>query len=601
LFLSYCSIKKIMKFLNIKTYSSALFFVIMLLMVSSCGDDNGELPITNDLRVLQVKIGNNLITSGAIDISVIPEIELVFSHGLNASTFENALTFTPAVDFSVTYDNSNSLATVSFNTPLSYGTDYTINLPTGTYGAGGETSVEAFIFAFTTAAFEPPSVTLSADITSFFEGQTVAVIATLNRAVLQDVTMDLAFGGSAIGSGTDYAVSGINLNIPSGATADTITLTANVDGELEGEESIIITLQNLVNAVDEPTQELTLTLGDQPPALEIRGVMELENFIGGSSGRVRAVHLHVLEDIADLSIYGVEIASNGAAPDPMDIDFIFPAGSATAGEDLFIVRDADEPDAAAFFGSCYSNFTIFSTAAMSQNGDDAVLLYNSGVAIESFGEPGVDGTGEYWEYTNSWAYKLGEDWIYAGSNCVDNAGATNDVSTCKYPFCVPLQLQGVSALVWSASGTNGGKFVHVRANQDIADLSQYGIGIANNGGGTDGVEFSFPSVSVAAGEHILIAREPSTIAAYLGSCYNNFAQVFQSDAVSQNGDDAIELFDGTTVIETYGDANVDGTGESWEYSGSWSYKIGDWIYGGIDCAAGSNDTQSSPCPYPLCD
>lgn len=569
-------------------------------MASSCGKDNGELPITNDLRVLQVKIGTNLVTSGAVDISVIPEFELVFSHGLNPSTFENALTFTPTVDFSVTYDNTKSLATISLNTPLAYETDYAITLPIGTYGANGETSVETFTFAFTTAAFEPPSVTLSADMTTFFEGETVAIIATLNRAILENVTMELAFAGSAI-SGTDYSVSGVNISIPSGATADTIMLNTTIDGQLEGEEAIIVTLQNLVNAVDEPMQTLTLTLGDQAPAMELRGVMELENFIGGTSGKVRAVHLHVLENIPDLSIYGVEIASNGAAPDPMDIDFMFPAGSATAGEDLFIVRDADEIDAAAFFGSCYSNFTVFSTTAMTQNGDDAVLLYNSGVAIESFGEPGVDGTGEAWEYTNSWAYKLGEDWIYAGVNCVNNAGATNDISTCKYPFCTPLQLQGVSALIWSTSGTNGGKFVHLRANQDIADLSQYGIGVANNGGGTDGVEFQFPSVSVVAGEHILVAREPGTIAAYLGSCYNNFVHVFQSDIVSQNGDDAIELFDGTLVIETYGDANVDGTGESWEYSGSWSYKIGDWIYGGIDCAATSNDTQSSPCPYPLCD
>jgi len=589
-----------MKFSNIKTYALALLGA-MFLVVSSCNNDDGELPITNDLRVLQVRVANEVILSGVTDLSVIPEIELIFSHGLNESAFENALTFSPSVDFSVTYDETKSKATVSFNTPLDYETDYNMSLPVGTYGANGEASVEAFTFDFRTAAFEPPSVVLSSDKTTFFEGEDVAIIVTLERAILEEVTMELAFGGTATGSGTDYNLSTANINIPSGAVADTVILTAVNDGQLEGEETVIVTLQNLVNAIDEPAQELILTMGDQPPAMELKGVMELQNYIGGTSGRVRAIHLRVLEDIPDLSIYGVEIASNGATPDPNDIDFMFPTGSAVAGEDIFVVRDADEADAAAFFGSCYSDFTVFQSSSITQNGDDAILLYRDGVSIESFGEPGVDGTGEPWEYTNSWAYKLGEDWIYAGPNCVDNAGATNDVSTCKYPFCVPMQLQGVSALLWNSSGTNGGKFVHVRANRDIADISVYGLGVANNGGGTDGIEFTFPAVSVSEGDHILVAREPGTIAAYFGDCYNNFAQVFQADAMSQNGDDAIELFEGVNVIETYGDANVDGTGQTWEYAGSWGYKIGDWIYSGIDCAVGSDDTQGSPCPYPICD
>jgi hypothetical protein len=72
--------------------------------------------------------------------------------------------------------------------------------------------------------------------------------------------------------------------------------------------------------------------------------------------------------------------------------------------------------------------------------------------------------------------------------------------------------------------------------------------------------------------------------------------------MNQNGDDAIELFKDADVIETFGDANVDGTGQSWEYAGSWAYKEnGAWLTGGVDCAAGSTTTQSSPCVYPLCE
>ena len=112
-----------MKFSNIKMYALTLLGA-MFLVVSSCNNDDGELPITNDLRVLQVRVANEVILSGVTDLSVIPEIELIFSHGLNESAFENALTFSPSVDFSVTYDETKSKATVSFNTPLDYETDF---------------------------------------------------------------------------------------------------------------------------------------------------------------------------------------------------------------------------------------------------------------------------------------------------------------------------------------------------------------------------------------------------------------------------------------------------------------------------------------------
>jgi hypothetical protein len=596
-----------MKFSNKITYSGALF-VMILLLVSSCqkeDDPNGSLPITNDFRVLQVKSNGSAINTGIDNFSVIGSLELVLSHGVNTSTFESALTISPVVDFVINYDASNSIVAIGFANPLDYETTYTISLPTGTFGAGGEASKNNFSFEFRTAAFEPPSITLSTDVPDFFEGEVTTVTATISTAILEDVSLDLVFGGIAI-LDTDYSISAGSISIPSGSTAGTIELTGIIDADLEGAEAITVSISNLVNAIEDSPQILNLNLGDTPPALELKGVMELQNYIDGSGGRVRAIHLLVLEDIPNLGIYGVEIASNGAEPDPKDIDFVFAdMTSASQGENIFIVRDADEANAMEYFGSCFNDFTVIASDAITQNGDDAILLYNGGVAIESFGEPGVDGTGEAWEYTDSWAYKLAGQWIYAGVDCVEHSvgAATDATSDCKYPFCNPIQLQGVSALLWDGSGTNGGKAVEVRVNRDIADLSQYSLGVANNGGGTDGIEYTFPAESASEGDHILVSREPGTIASYFGRCYDKYAAVYQADAMSQNGDDAIELFDGMDVIETYGDANVDGTGQSWEYAGSWGYKVGGktWTYGGIDCAAASTSTQSSACPYAFCD
>ena len=44
-------------------------------------------------------------------------------------------------------------------------------------------------------------------------------------------------------------------------------------------------------------------------------------------------------------------------------------------------------------------------------------------------------------------------------------------------------------------GGSSGKAIHLVATGNILDLSSYGIGVANNGGGTDGQEYTFPSIS----------------------------------------------------------------------------------------------------------
>ena len=89
----------------------------------------------------------------------------------------------------------------------------------------------------------------------------------------------------------------------------------------------------------------------------------------------------------------------------------------------------------------------------------------------------------------------------------------------------------------------------------------------------------------------------------------SFEYVFQDDLVNQNGDDAVELFKGSDVIETFGDINIDGTGTTWEYTDSWAYKdasgsaafgSGNWIFGGINCTDGTATIFESSCLYPLC-
>ena len=172
-----------------------------------------------------------------------------------------------------------------------------------------------------------------------------------------------------------------------------------------------------------------------------------------------------------------------------------------------------------------------------------------------------------------------------------------------------LELLGVLDLDLPTGGSTG-KAIHVRAIQNISDLSIYGIGTANNGGGTDGQEYTFPSISLNTGEDIIVCRDTVAINSYFMGCIPfNLVILDDQGVINQNGDDAIELFENGIVIETFGDINVDGTGEPWEYKDSWAYKDSsgsvifnglNWAMGGVDCTDGSTTSISSNCPYPHC-
>ena len=595
----------------------ALLIGFGLFSIVSCIDDienEGE-PITNDFRVLKTQYENRTVSGIVSNFDPQGQLDFVFSHGINKDAFEAALTITPVVAQQLVYDATNSFVTVGFDSPLDYETDYVLSLTQGAYGANGETMQADYQIIFSTKAFVPPVISLSIDKNILYEGNQATVTATLSESVLVDVSFDLITSGTSQ-NGIDYTIDNTSFVIPAGESTATATLTILVDGDTESTEQLTLTLENAVNGTIPSDGALNIEVNDVPPALELKGVMELDDYILSTTGRVRAVHLKVLEDITDLSIYGIEVATNGADPYPANpIDYIFPEVSASQGENILLVRDDDFTNAEAFFEGYFSDFTVFQTTKMSQTGDDAILLYKNQTAIESFGQPGTDGTGLYWEYTNSWAYKLGNEWIYPGPNSVVFAGTgTATTVDAKYPFCNPLELKGVTALLFdvtASTSTNRGKSHHLRINRDIEDLSKFGLGVASNGRDTDNVEFTFPSISVKEGEQILIARIPDAMAEYYGTqCFNKFNYIYIDSFASQNGDDVVELFGNVNggfgdIIERLGVIGVDGTGESWEYTGSWAHKgdNGIWSYGGVGCT--NNDTvttsnSTSSCPYPLC-
>ncbi|MAF71680.1 MAG: nuclease [Alteromonas sp.] len=149
------------------------------------------------------------------------------------------------------------------------------------------------------------------------------------------------------------------------------------------------------------------------------------------------------------------------------------------------------------------------------------------------------------------------------------------------------------------------KAVELYVVNDIADLSVYGIGTANNGGGTDGVEFTFPADSASAGSNIYVASEIDGFTTFFGS-----APDYDSSAMGINGDDAIELFQNDAVVDTFGAIDVDGSGETWEYTDGWAYRkdgetansgtfdAANWTFSGTDALDGEGTNTAATTAFP---
>ena len=158
--------------------------------------------------------------------------------------------------------------------------------------------------------------------------------------------------------------------------------------------------------------------------------------------------------------------------------------------------------------------------------------------------------------------------------------------------------------VFDASLSGGTpKGIELYATADVADLSTIGVGSANNGGGSDSEEFTLEG-SATAGEFIYISSESAQFTNWFG-----FAPTFTTNAMGINGDDAIELFSNGVVIDTFGDINVDGSGEAWDYLDGWAYRnsgsvagafvVSDWSFSGTNALDGETTNSSATSAIPI--
>jgi len=176
-------------------------------------------------------------------------------------------------------------------------------------------------------------------------GGTAFVVATLDTASTASVTVTLDLGGTAI-DGTDYSASGVVIVIGAGDTTGSVSVTSLTDDLDEPDETIEVTIANIVGDVNGTSTSVTasITDDDAPPtvSLSLSSTPLVEN--AGSSAVIATLSAPSGQTVT------VNLLNSGTANSTSDYSLsstqiIFNPGQTIGSVSLVSLNDTtDEPD-----------------------------------------------------------------------------------------------------------------------------------------------------------------------------------------------------------------------------------------------------------------
>jgi len=190
----------------------------------------------------------------------------------------------------------------------------------------------------------PPSVTLSLAGSPLAENGGVATVtATLSNPSSQDVTVDLAFSGTA--SSSDYSLSSTSIVITAGNTSGSITITGVDDLTDEPSESVVVDIVNVSGGTENGMQQVTATINDDDETIPTVTLA----FIGSPVTEGGSLTLQALLSNTSSQQVTVNLGFSGTATFATDYtagaQIVIPAGSISGALNVNTVNDTtDEPD-----------------------------------------------------------------------------------------------------------------------------------------------------------------------------------------------------------------------------------------------------------------
>jgi hypothetical protein len=131
-----------------------------------------------------------------------------------------------------------------------------------------------------------PGVTLSSSDTNFSENNgSVTIAATLNAVTVETISIPLSIAGTATQS-ADYSLSNAAITIAAGSDVGSIVITGLQDNEVEGEESLIITLGNSSGFISLSNGSLTVFVQDDDIDSDNDGILDANDDCPNTAGEV---------------------------------------------------------------------------------------------------------------------------------------------------------------------------------------------------------------------------------------------------------------------------------------------------------------------------
>ncbi len=252
-----------------------------------------------------------------------------------------------------------------------------------------------------TPAPATPSVSLSVSLPSLEEADSSTVLTVaLSEESTQDVTVALSFGGTAT-AGSDYSGQAAQVTIPAGSLAANLTLTAQNDSLVEGNETILIAIDSATGAEVGSPDSVEVVINDDDEAADPEvNLSTSTGFIleSGASATITAS----LDAALDNDVIVTLITSGDATLDSdytlAETTLTIPAGSLGAQTTVTAIDDdADENNETisigidSVVGATAGNIDSVSvqitdndgTPTLSLSGDTGTIAENGGVATVS--------------------------------------------------------------------------------------------------------------------------------------------------------------------------------------------------------------------------
>ena len=166
----------------------------------------------------------------------------------------------------ITPGNTSGTITLQNINDMLFEGDETVVVDISSVTNGTESGTQQITYTITNDDAKPTATLFTRDIYNPItdeSGGQAFIVGELSAPAGVTVTIPLTFSGTATGGGTDYVVTGTTITIVAGFLTDSMRVTSLYDGIEEGNETVVIDMGAPTNALEDGTQQVTLTIVDE--------------------------------------------------------------------------------------------------------------------------------------------------------------------------------------------------------------------------------------------------------------------------------------------------------------------------------------------------